>query len=539
MSDATTPADAGAESLRRCQELLAEAATRFHNGEFRSSAEAALEAGELAKSVGRADLLAAAALAAVGVPDPTTAPTVERICRDALSLIPQGDVATRAQLHAQLAIALHHRRQLDQADVEVSRALELASASGDANALAAALNASQLTMAGLGHGDELYELGGRMLRAAEELGSVDVELQARNWRIDARFRLGDTAGAGYEIDSLNVLGERTGVALVRWNARFAQAGLAQAVGRLIDAERLAREARTILPPEQRPQTEPLFVAQLILISTDRGVVPPELDVARGLTVGGHAIAAAMVGRFDLELGDVTRARAAYEGIRPRLAEVALDRRGLPTLTAGAELAVAFGDLRVASDLHRRLAPFDGSMIASAIGAVGPVAYYMARLEGLLGLHDQALAHAQAAVELTARGDFGPWLARSRLALAEILVLRGMDRDRDLARATAGMAVVTARTLAMRAVLARAEALVDHLVDQPRLTDRQREIAHLVATGSSNRAIADSLGLSERTVETHVQNLLTKLGFHSRVQIAVWAAAEAGSLERATGGPGGT
>ena len=137
----------------------------------------------------------------------------------------------------------------------------------------------------------------------------------------------------------------------------------------------------------------------------------------------------------------------------------------------------------------------------------------------------------AAIDLCARGDFGPWLARSRLALAEALVLRGSPVDRDAARKAADIAAVTARTLGMRALLGRALTLADDLADQPRLTDRQREIARLVATGSSNRAIAESLGLSERTVETHVQNLLSRLGFHSRAQIAAWAAAEAGSLER--------
>ncbi|MFI5200278.1 MAG: hypothetical protein ACHQXL_07885, partial [Candidatus Limnocylindrales bacterium] len=273
MANAAIRPDPG--SLKRCQELLAKAAARFREGEFRSSAEAALEAGEQAKMASRPDLLADAALIIVGVPDPATAPTVELLCRDALSVNQQGDVAIRARLHAQLAVALHHRGRLDEADIEVGRALALASTAGDANALAAALNARQLTMAGLGHGQELYELGGRMLDAAEELGSVDVELQARNWRIDALFRLGDTAGAEYEIDTLDVLGGRSRLALVRWNARLAQAGLAQAVGRLADAERLAREARNILPPEQRSQTEPLFIAQMMLISTDRGIEPPE------------------------------------------------------------------------------------------------------------------------------------------------------------------------------------------------------------------------------------------------------------------------
>jgi DNA-binding CsgD family transcriptional regulator len=55
-----------------------------------------------------------------------------------------------------------------------------------------------------------------------------------------------------------------------------------------------------------------------------------------------------------------------------------------------------------------------------------------------------------------------------------------------------------------------------------LTSREREVAHLVSQGKSNREIAETLVLSERTVENHVGNILMKLGFESRAQIAVWA-----------------
>ncbi|MGP3983937.1 ATP-binding protein [Streptomyces sp. KR80] len=58
---------------------------------------------------------------------------------------------------------------------------------------------------------------------------------------------------------------------------------------------------------------------------------------------------------------------------------------------------------------------------------------------------------------------------------------------------------------------------------PTLTPREREIAGLVAQGLSNREIAAQLVIAQRTAEGHVEHILAKLGFHSRAQIAAWAA----------------
>lgn len=56
-----------------------------------------------------------------------------------------------------------------------------------------------------------------------------------------------------------------------------------------------------------------------------------------------------------------------------------------------------------------------------------------------------------------------------------------------------------------------------------LTPREREIAELVWEGLSNKAIAQRLVIAQRTAEGHVENILTKFGFHSRTQIAAWVA----------------
>ncbi|MFI0778466.1 response regulator [Streptomyces sp. NPDC021212] len=55
-----------------------------------------------------------------------------------------------------------------------------------------------------------------------------------------------------------------------------------------------------------------------------------------------------------------------------------------------------------------------------------------------------------------------------------------------------------------------------------LTDREREVLALIADGRSNREIARRLILSEKTVKTHVSNILMKLDLADRTQAALWA-----------------
>jgi NarL family two-component system response regulator LiaR len=55
----------------------------------------------------------------------------------------------------------------------------------------------------------------------------------------------------------------------------------------------------------------------------------------------------------------------------------------------------------------------------------------------------------------------------------------------------------------------------------RLTEREREVLRLVAAGRSNKGIAHEMGISEKTVEYHVTNILGKLGVGSRSEAIVW------------------
>jgi DNA-binding CsgD family transcriptional regulator len=54
-----------------------------------------------------------------------------------------------------------------------------------------------------------------------------------------------------------------------------------------------------------------------------------------------------------------------------------------------------------------------------------------------------------------------------------------------------------------------------------LSGREHEVSALIAEGLTNREIAEALVISERTADTHVQNILGKLGLVSRAQVAAW------------------
>jgi len=96
-------------------------------------------------------------------------------------------------------------------------------------------------------------------------------------------------------------------------------------------------------------------------------------------------------------------------------------------------------------------------------------------------------------------------------------------DEDAATLEFDAASLVFARLEARPDLARLETLRApvRLANAP-LTRREREVIVLVAGGRTNRAIARELGISERTVDRHVSNILTKLGLPSRTAATAYA-----------------
>jgi DNA-binding CsgD family transcriptional regulator/tetratricopeptide (TPR) repeat protein len=240
-----------------------------------------------------------------------------------------------------------------------------------------------------------------------------------------------------------------------------------------------------------------------------------------------ALAAACLAEACVAGGDLAAAGVA---LAPFAADLPMRTAGLRRVWAArARLACAQGDPAAALAIVDRL-------LASAINLTGehdiPL---LALLRGesltALGRHDEAATALHAALDgATARG-LRPLGWRSHIALSHLYKASARPAE-------AGRQVHRARTVALdlagtlppdlrSAFLARVDTAPTGRSRAPQhpgsvLTAREQEVAILVARGLANRAIADTLVVGERTVETHVGNILGKLGFHSRTELAVWA-----------------
>ena len=203
------------------------------------------------------------------------------------------------------------------------------------------------------------------------------------------------------------------------------------------------------------------------------------------------------------------AAAACAAIRRVLDETSDPPRRAELLAPCAEIMLGAGDLEAAREACAELEAIAAQRASDQLAAV--VAHTRGAVE--LAGGDARAALPQLRRALTAWHELGaPYeAARVRLLVADACRALGDD---DSARLD---------TEAAREALAALGAAGAHAVnDSHGLTRRELEVLRLVADGQTNRAIADALVLSERTVDRHVSNILAKLRVSSRAAATAYA-----------------
>jgi DNA-binding CsgD family transcriptional regulator len=504
-------------------------------GNLSARLQACLDAADLARDVGRPDLLAQAALVMeVTATSPGVEVVTRRLCHEALRALDEGPSTLRARLLARVVETYVFSLELETVATTSREALKIAAASGDSRAIGAALAARRLICSGPTGLAEREQLAARMLELADGDRDPDREMSARLWQIDASFERGNFVRVAEEIAALAHCASEVGGLIARFEVIRCRAVLAQAQGRFADALGLEAQAHSLISPTGMGEgivfrsgilpvlgrhigQDRLSMEANALVAEDRG----RLESIGLIAFLGAAHAHATAGNFP-EARRLYRATGPVAAWRPPPHVVLLvDALGI----AVADAVVDVADLGVHRD---RLGEHRGHHVVSGTGQVAylaPVELWLGVAAARLGLLDEAAADLEQAAATCASIGAAGFSVEAQVRLAGTLADRRGSGDLARARALLGTAGSSARTLGMAPFVRAAsvvQAQVDALAGVVPLTAREAEVAQLVAQGLTNRAVAERLVLSERTVEHHVRSVLSKLGFTNRAQVAAWA-----------------
>jgi DNA-binding CsgD family transcriptional regulator len=216
------------------------------------------------------------------------------------------------------------------------------------------------------------------------------------------------------------------------------------------------------------------------------------------------------------------AQGRIETADPSIRRVIADVRGpdrARSLAAAVDILLASGDREGARAAAEELAAIADAMNAPLVSAMSAYA------SGAMLLAEDDVAHAASCLHRAAdlwRDLEMPYeQASTSLLIATAHERRGDKEGQqlELERARSLFTRIGARTaleaLARRAVEGAGPAA-------PPLSDRELQVLRLIASGRTNRVIAETLFISEKTVARHVSNIFDKLGVSSRTQAAAWA-----------------
>jgi predicted ATPase/DNA-binding NarL/FixJ family response regulator len=272
-----------------------------------------------------------------------------------------------------------------------------------------------------------------------------------------------------------------------------------------------------------------LLAELAMDQGDYAAAVPRFEesvaIRRGLGKKLHvAISLLQLARCLRAQGSLDRAQRLYEEALAASREAGWKSAVTDCLAGLGDIALVRGDADAASTRFR-----DSLALADELGDRPRIAAALERFAALAALRGQA---ARALHMLGAASGLREAVEASLAADERARVERSSDAARRrLAPDAAETAWAEGRAIGPDEAVGRALAVEERTPPARSvgkgyagpLSAREREVAALIARGLTNRQIAERLVIAEGTVGVHVVHILNKLGFHSRVQVAAWAA----------------
>jgi DNA-binding CsgD family transcriptional regulator len=509
--------------------MLERARVMFRAGDALGAWALCEDVAEIGRDRSDAAILARAALVVRGVASHALGLRINSLCHEAIARLGSEDRVLAARLRAQLAATTDLWGTMPE-EHPAATALAEAEATGDDEAILLALEGQRAARSNPLHAREWLEIGARAIELGLRVGQLDRVAWGRFCRMDAFWMLGDRVALEHEIRVLGAEAHLDREPVASWHLGLVRASLALHDGRFDLAERLAD--RAIAEGRRLGLGDAAFFDMIFRTHFTAQVGPdPAVDARTERSIREAVDSGVFLGRLYLasflsDRGRDDEASQEWRLVRRRLDEIPTHLHEFVVgLVNASKISVRQQDLEPARYLYGELLPIADMQVTGAAHtpSLGPASLYLAELAELLGDAQTAEDHARDAVASAVSMASPTFEARALLVLSRIVRRRGRrdSAGRD-ARGYAASSRAIAERIGWTAFLPELDS-VDGGDDRGGLSKREYEIAALIASGRNNRQIADGLFLSERTVETHITHIFTKLGVASRVDVAMWHA----------------
>ncbi|MGD9890243.1 MAG: helix-turn-helix transcriptional regulator [Dehalococcoidia bacterium] len=529
------------DARRRCEALLTLGEMQQRAGDLLPAEFNLEEAARLARRLGAADLLARAALS-YGLGDETGGLVPERSRRtleEARAALGNEDSALLSRVLARLswqqlrAELLDDRRELSAEAVDVARRV------GDPVTLAHALCARHWGLTGPEAHEERLAIADEIIAVAGSCDDRELLLAGHFWRLMDLLEAGEIHEADREISAYAALAEPLRQPYYGWYVPLMHGMQALRDGRLAEAERQAHEAMEIGRRGQERLSRMHHAVQATFILDALGRTEEALAAARTIVDEQPDLTPGQVlYMYQLQRsGRPDEARALVRALaEDDFGRVSRDEDWLMIVMLLGLTCAELDEPFYAARIYQILRPYPHlcTVLGNAAVWLGPVERALGLLAAALGRTEEAIAHLETAAAITERVDARPLLASIRYELASVLFEAETDAGRARAVRLLHQVHDAAEEIGMPLLAERAAAALAHSahvagipVGRPAggpdgLTEREVEVLRLVASGHTNREVADTLVLSVRTVERHIAHIYAKTNARGRADATLYA-----------------